>query len=371
MKIAYLSTFYPFRGGIAQFNAALFREFEKEHEIRAYNFTRQYPNILFPGKTQMVTEGDTADAIPNEAILDSANPITYLTAARKIKPFAPNLLVTKFWMPYFGPSLGTVSGRLRKKGTKSIAVLDNVIPHEKRPGDIQLIKYFLNRYDGFVCMSNAVKDDLLSLKPNANYILSPHPLYDHFPPKIDKAEARQKLGLPGGKKLLLYFGLIRGYKGLDLLIESLSKLPDEYELIIAGECYEDWNKYQAQIDNLGVGNRIHEHVRYIDDNDVPLFFSAADGNMLTYKTATQSGIVSIAYHFELPMLVTDVGGLRESVEPYGVGMTIDKPDVDLITKAIPSFIENISNYQSGFTQLKSQLTWSKLASDIIEFYKTL
>ena len=369
MKIAYLSTFYPFRGGIAQYNAALYRQLEKNHEIKAFTFTRQYPDFLFPGQTQYVTESDIADPINSDAILDTANPITYLTAASKIKKYNPDLLLVKYWLPYFGPSLGTVARRLN---CKKIAILDNVIPHEKRPGDLAFTKYFLKSFDGFISMSKEVENDLFSLKSYATNKFHLHPLYDHFPPKIDKQVAREKLGLPNDKKILLFFGFIRSYKGLDLLIEVMKYLSDEYLLVIAGEPYGDYTKYSEQIKALGVSDRVREFVRYIDDNEVPLFYSASDVCMLTYKSATQSGVVSISYHYDLPVIVTDVGGLKETVEPYNSGEVAKTPTKEDILNSITTyFSKDISDYQAGISHIKQKSSWESLATTISKFYNEL
>ncbi|MGB0429201.1 MAG: glycosyltransferase [Bacteroidia bacterium] len=369
MKIAYLSTFYPFRGGIAQYNAALYRELEKSHEVKAYTFTRQYPDFLFPGQTQYVTKGDIADKIESTAVLDTANPFTYLTAASKLKKFNPDLLLVKYWLPYFGPSLGTVARRLK---CKKIAVLDNVIPHEKRPGDIAFTKYFLKSFDGFVSMSKEVENDLYSLKPSANSEFHLHPLYDHFPAKIDKQAARKQLGIPPNKKVLLFFGFIRDYKGLDLLIEAMSYLSNDYLLLIAGEPYGDYRKYKDLIKHFDVGDRIMEHVRYIDDNEVSVFYSASDVCMLTYKSATQSGVVSISYHYDLPVIVTDVGGLKETVEPYNSGVVAPKPNITDITTAIKSFFQKESStFQKGINTIKQKSSWQSLATTISNLYTKL
>ena len=376
MKIAYLSTFYPFRGGIAQFNAALYRAFESQnYTIKAYNFSRQYPDILFPGKTQYVTDNDISDKIPNQAILDTINPISYFKTAKLINQYNPDMLITKFWMPFFAPSLGKVARSLRKNGTKNIAILDNVIPHEKRLGDTQLINYFTNSYDGFVVMSKQVESDLLSIKPNAKYISHLHPLYDHFPAALSKNEARQKLGIPDDKKLLLYFGFIRDYKGLDLLLESISMLDDSYHLLICGEVYGSFDKYDQMIEKLNIAHKVSKHVRYIDDNEVSLFFSAADVNMLTYKTATQSGITAIAFHYNLPVIVTDVGGLKEVVEPYGTGLVVAKPKVDLIIESVIQFFQLKESkpeyFEESLISFKKKSSWISLSKTISDFYNSL
>ena len=370
MKVAFLSTFYPFRGGIAQYNAALYRQLEKKaDEAKAFNFSRQYPNILFPGKTQYVTDGDIADKVDAQPILDTVNPLSYFSAARKINAYQPDLLITKFWMPFFSPSLGTIA---RRTTCKTIAILDNVIPHEKRPGDMALVKYFVNAFDGFISMSEAVQSDLFSVKPNAKNRFHLHPLYDHFPPPIDKNTAKEKLGIPANKKVLLYFGFIRDYKGLDLLIKSMKHLSDEYVLLIAGEPYGSYDKYEALIKSEGVADKVKEYVRYIDDNEVPLFYSAADVCMLTYKSATQSGIVSISYHYDLPVIVTDVGGLKETVAPYGSGTVVKTPEVNEIVEGVNDFFkQDYQSFLNGISLVKQKSSWESLATTILDLYKEL
>lgn len=373
MNIAYLSTFYPFRGGIAQFNAALYRVYEKEHKIKAFTFSRQYPNILFPGKSQMVEEGDDADRIPSIKLLDTINPFSYGYTAKRINKFAPDMMITKFWMPFFGPSLGWVAKSLKKNGSINISVLDNVIPHEKRPGDIAFTKFFLNQNHGFVVMSEAVKKDLLSLKPDAKFLYHPHPLYDHFGDKMDKAEAKKKLDIPENNKVLLFFGFIRSYKGLDLLIEALNKLPEDYTLLIAGEVYGDFKPYDELIQKYNLENKIKKHVRYIVDNEAPLFFSASDVCVLPYKSATQSGIVGIAYHFGLPVLATDVGGLSEMIEPHGTGLMVEKPEPGMIAEALINYFSDnkIQEYSENINAYKEKYNWESLAKGMLKLYESV
>jgi glycosyltransferase involved in cell wall biosynthesis len=372
VKIAFLSTFYPFRGGIAQFNAALYRELEKNHEVKAFTFKRQYPDLLFPGSSQYITKEDKADPVPAEEILDTINPFSYFLAAKKIKAFAPDLLIMKYWMPFFAPSLGTVSSSL-KKNCKIISILDNVIPHEKRMGDIGLTKFFLRQNNGFVVMSDAVKKDLLSLKPEAKYLFHEHPLYDHFGERIDKVKAREQLKIARDKKVILFFGFIRDYKGLDLLIQAMKNTPDDYLLIIAGEVYGSFDKYKKQIDENALGDKVQLHVRYISDNEVPVFFSAADVCVLPYKSATQSGITSISYHFDLPIIATDVGGLKESVLDNKTGIVVKSPDPAFIQGALRAYFDgNLKEpFADSIRTVKKGLSWSHLAQQLLEFYKTL
>lgn len=368
MKIAYLSTFYPFRGGIAQFNAAMYREFEKNHEINAYTFTRQYPNLLFPGTSQYVTDSDNADKINSTQILDTINPLSYYKSAEIINSFEPDLLLTKFWIPFFAPSLGKVARKLSKKTCK-MAVLDNVIPHEKRPFDIQLIKYFLESYDKFIVMSQEVEKDLLSLKPNAKYIYHEHPIYNHFDEKIEMSKAREMLGIPVNKKVLLFFGFIRDYKGLDILIDALSLLDSDYVLIIAGEVYGNFEKYQEQINRLNLQHRIILNVRYISDQEVPVFFSAADVCVLPYRSATQSGITAISYNFNLPVIATDVGGLKEIIQERNTGIIVPNAEAEYISEAINKYFveDKIQFYSSNIQKYKDEASWIHLVNEIEKF----
>lgn len=373
MNIAHLSTFYPFRGGIAQFNALLFRELEKGHSVNAFNFTRQYPKLFFPGETQFVTAADNADPVPNQRVLDSVNPLTYAKTARQILAGNPDLLLMRFWMPFFAPSLGYVSGKIRRSGIKSVAILDNVIPHEKRPGDITLLKYFLNRCDGFIAMSRSVENELNMLKPEARYILKPHPIYEHFGNAVSREEALKKLRLPGDRKILLYFGFIRKYKGLDTLLKAAALLPDEYLLVIAGEMYGDFTPYQKMIDQFGLENRVQKFIRYIPDHEVKDFFSAADVCVLPYRSATQSGITQIAFNFNLPVICTDVGGLSEMVIDGRNGMVLKSQNPDELAEKIKLYFKQQlhQTFSDEIVANRSQYSWKGFADALIDFSGTL
>jgi glycosyltransferase involved in cell wall biosynthesis len=372
VKIAILSSFYPYRGGIAQFNANIFEELGKNHEVKAFNFKRQYPDLLFPGKTQYVEKEDTAIKVQSTSILDTANPFSYIRTARAIREWEPDLLIMRYWMSYFAPSLGYV-GRHQLKKTKVISVLDNVIPHEQHFFDKPFTKYFLGANDAFIVLSDAVGRDLLSYKPNAKFISTPHPLYNHFGEKMDREKAIEKIGIEKGKKNILFFGLIREYKGLDILIEAFSGLDDSFQLIVAGEPYGSFDRYRQLIDNSPNKERIKLFNGYISDSDVPAFFSASDICVLPYRSATQSGISAISLHFGLPMITTDVGGLREAIEGPGTGIVVKQPDASLIRDAIVDYFENdrISYFEKNISIEKSELSWSKFCNKLTEFYKTL
>ncbi len=382
MKIAYLSTFYPFRGGIAQFNALLYRNFEKQNiDVSAYNFTTQYPEFLFPGQTQYATSEDNADQIPTQRTISSINPISYLQTASKISKKQPNLLLMRYWLPFFAPALATVSKKLKKKGTKSIVIVDNMIPHEKRFFDEIFTKYFLKNTDAYIVMSKSVEKDLLERKPNAKYIFHPHPIYEHFGKKIERKEALQKLGLSKiegieNKKILLYFGFVRKYKGLDLLLEAFKNLSDDYFLIIAGESYLSDSENAALqniLDNHLKKQNIDTRLRYVSDSEVNLLFSAADANVLPYRHATQSGVTAIAFHFEVPSVVTDVGGLRDLIEPYNAGTIAENATPKAIQEAIEELFEKKEtiNYGENLRIFKEKYSWENLAKRILELYEKI
>ncbi len=372
MKIAILSCFYPYRGGIAQFNANIYNQLGKSHQVKAFNFKRQYPSLLFPGKTQYVTDDDNAVQVESTPLLDSVNPLSYITTARIIREWDPDLLLMRYWNSFFAPSQGYVA-RNQNKRTKIISIADNIIPHERRFFDTPFTRYYLSAMDGVIVMSESVKEDLLNLKPGIKNIVLPHPIYNHFGEKRDKEEAIEQLGLLKGFKNLLFFGLIREYKGLDILIDALSHLDNTYQLIIAGEPYGDFEPYQEQIDNSPAKERIKLFNRYIPDSEVPLFFSSADLVVLPYRSATQSGISAICYNFEIPMVTTDVGGLKESVGERGTGIVVDKPDGREIARGINSFFTEgkKESYINNIIKEREALSWETFTQKLIHFYKTL
>ncbi len=372
MRIAYLSTFYPYRGGIAQFNAALYNALGKKNEMKAFTFTRQYPELLFPGKTQYAEKGDSQGDVNAVRILDTINPLTYYKTAKAILDFKPDIMITKYWMPYFGPSLGTVAGILKKKGVFNISVLDNVIPHEKKFYDNTLTSYFVKRNNAFVAMSRSVADDLLTFNPNAKYALHPHPIFD-FGEKIDKIEAKKKLGLNPDDSYMLFFGFIRRYKGLDLLLEAMAnaKIKDKnVKVIVAGEYYEDAAYYNDKIKEYGIGEKVVLRTDYIPSEMVKYYFCAADMIVQPYRSATQSGVTQIAYHFEKPMLVTDVGGLSEIVPDGKVGYVV-QPNAIAIANAINDFYDNSREaiFTANMKEEKKRFQWDSFAAAIEGLYK--
>lgn len=374
MRIAILSCFYPFRGGISQFNSCLLQELGKQHTVKAFNFKRQYPDLLFPGKTQYVTEDDVAVPVESEALLDTANPFTYLSTARKIREWNPDLLIMRYWMSYFAPSLGYVA-RHMKSGCKVVSVLDNVIPHEQHFFDRPFTKYFLGRQSGYVVLCNAVGRDLLSIKPDARYVEIPHPLYGQFGEKIPGHQARKIIGVPENLKTLLFFGLIREYKGLDILIKAFDMLDDSYALVIAGEPYGSFDKYAALIENSPNRARIFTNTNYIKDSQVSSYFSAADVCVLPYRSATQSGISNISFYYDLPLITTNVGGLKEMIADKGLGLVVDEITSESVADSIRNFfgekrsgsIITRESMRENIANEKERLSWSNFCKGLLEF----
>ncbi len=373
MRIALLSCFYPFRGGISQFNASLYLELGKSHTVKAFNFTRQYPEFLFPGKTQYVTKDDDAVSIESDALLDTANPFTYGRTYRAIRDWEPDLVIISYWMSYFAPSLGYIARRLRKR-CKVISILHNVVPHEPRFFDAPLTRYFLSGCTGNVTLCDEVAEDLKRLSPKALNITLFHPIYGHFGEKMPREEAEKALGLKPGMRNLLFFGLIRDYKGLDILLDAFGKLDSGYQLIVAGEPYGSFVKYRNIIDRSPAKDRIRLFTRYIKDSEVKVFFSASDLAVLPYRSATQSGISAIAYHFEVPMVVTDVGGLRQSIGDCGTGLVAPKADADCVVREIRTYFSDANLKTLCVNSIKAEkdrLSWRTFSKRLLEFSDNL
>lgn len=368
MKIALLSTFYPFRGGIAQFSGALLKAFESNTVVKAFNFKRQYPQILFPGETQFVKEEDNAEEIISERLLDSINPISFSNTAKAINNFQPTLFISNYWMTFFGPSMGNVAKRIDPK-IKKIAIVHNVTPHEKRFFDNAANRYFLKNHDAFVVMSDIVESDLLTIVPEAKVLKLQHPNYSHFGEKIGQKDAKNNLRIDHDKKTILFFGIIRDYKGLDVLLDSFGQLNDEYQLLIAGECYGAFDKYQGKIDLNKNKSRIILHLKYISDQEVVNYFSAADVCILPYKSATQSGITAISHHFTLPIIATDVGGLKETIKNDENGLIVESSDSEKIKIAIEKYFKEHlkSQFQQNLTIENEENSWTNFANKILDF----
>jgi glycosyltransferase involved in cell wall biosynthesis len=374
VKIISIGPAFPYRGGLATFNDRLGQQFYAEgHDIEILTFSLQYPELLFPGRTQY-TEGNPPENIKISRKINSINPFNWIVTGLKIKKDKPDILLIRFWLPFMGPCFGTIA-RIAKsnKHTRVICIFDNVIPHEKRPGDVILTKYFTGSIDGAVVMSQTVLNDLKTFRKSIPVKLSPHPLFDNYGVAAGRNEALIALNLDPNNLYMLFFGFIRAYKGLDILIKAFSdaRLRNKgLKLIIAGEFYEDDSPYKTLIKAHNLENEIIFFDHFIKDSEVPLFFSAADLVVQPYKTATQSGVTQIAYYFEKPMLVTDVGGLREIVADGKCGYVV-KPDAQEIAEAILDYFENNRKemFSEGVKQEKGKFSWDKMTAAILEVYK--
>lgn len=370
MRLAFLSAFPPYRGGISQFSAALVGELRKAHVVRAFTFTRQYPGLLFPGTSQY--DPSAKDEVGAVRVLDTIGPRSWARTAKRMLAEGPEVAVLRYWMPFFAPSMGCVAARLRKRGAKVISIVDNALPHEPHVYDRLFTRWFLRKNDGLIAMTEAVRKDILRVHPQARVHLMPHPLYDHFGVPVPQAEARKVLGLPEDARVLLFFGLIRAYKGLDLLIGALNELDPRHHLVIAGEPYGDLERYQRMIEAHPLRANIHLHARFIGDAEVPAFFGAADAVVLPYRSATQSGITAMAHHFGVPVVVTDVGGLKEGVDHGRTGIVVPQPAAGAIAEGIRElFACDRDQLRANIAALRHERSWGRFAEGLVEFARTL
>ena len=362
MKIVIVGPAYPLRGAMAQMNAILGHHLSQKHDVQIVSFTRQYPSLLFPGKSQ-IDPGKPLFNVPTVSLIDSINPISWYRAARYITNQKPDVIIFRYWMPFFAPCFGSIARLVKRKiNAQVIFICDNIIPHEKRPGDVALTKYAFHSADAFVVLSKEVEKDLVHIIPHARYIVSPHPLYDVFGTLQPKEEARKRLGLKN-ERVMLFFGYVRSYKGLSVLIDAMLKIQEmaPVTLLIVGEFYEDEKKYRAMIHRHGLESCIRIYSQYIPNDEVATFFSAADVVVLPYISATQSGIIQIAYHFNKPVITTHVGGLSEVVIHGHTGFVIPPKNPDALTKAVLKFYNEHceEEFAKNISEEKKQYSWDK------------
>ena len=381
MKIVILGTAYPYRGGLATFNERLARQFLSEgHEVEVWTFTLQYPSFLFPGKTQYSSEKAPNDLLIRR-VLNSCNPFNWLRVGHQLRKAAPDMLICCYWMAFFAPAYGLISRIARRNGkTKAIALVHNMMPHEPSILDKLFAPYFVKSQNGFVALSESVKEDIEKIESSlpcgegrggvSPVSVSPHPIYDHYGERMTKEEACKALGLDPKKNYMLFFGLVRAYKGLDLLLDAFAQIKDQLpslQLIIAGEFYEDEEKYRAQITANGLDERVILRNEFIPDADLRKYFGAADLIVQPYKSATQSGVTQVAFHFEKPMLVTNVGGLGEIVHDHQMGYAC-APTADAIAEDVLDYFTN--NRQAAYTAYlqkeKTKYAWSKITEAFIK-----
>ncbi|MBR1792057.1 MAG: glycosyltransferase [Bacteroidales bacterium] len=370
MKVVIVGTAYPYRGGLSAFNERLAVEYQQQgHDVEIYTFTVQYPSFLFPGKTQYSTE-PAPKGLKILRKVNSCNPLNWVKVGREIRRKKPDVLLTKYWLPFMAPCLGTIERIVRRNGkTHVVAILDNVIPHEHRIGDRLFSRYFVKSTACFVAMSRSVLSDLETFTTSKPRLFCPHPLYDHYGDIRPASEAKQALGLAPDMRYVLFFGFIRSYKGLDLLLRAFAESQvaelNDVRLLVAGEFYGEAQPYLDIIASLGLENRVILRTEFIPDSRVRDYFCASDLVAQPYKSATQSGVTQIAYHFERPMLVTRVGGLPEMVPEGRVGYVV-APEVKTIAEAIADFFthDRFASMAEGVREEKKKYSWRSMTDAI-------
>ena len=369
-KIVIIGPAHPLRGGLATFNHRLAKEcIDRGNDCSIWSFSLQYPSFLFPGKTQYSDE-PAPENLKIYSVINSINPLNWIKVGNRLKKEKPDVVIVRYWLPFMGPALGTILRRVKKnRHTRVVCIADNILPHEKRPFDKMFTRYFLKSCDAFITMSEKVLKDLRLFEPEKPAGLVEHPLYDNFGSIVPKDEARQQLGLPLTEKIILFFGFIRKYKGLDILLAAMA---DErikqagIKLLVAGEFYEDAALYDELIIKLGIRDRLILRTDFISDSEVKYYLCAADAVIQPYRNATQSGVTPLAYHFEKPMIVTNVGGLPALVPHRQSGLVVE-PDAQSIAQGILDFYQLGEDY--FFPHLRSQkqkYSWEKLLANVLK-----
>jgi len=372
-KLVLLSPAHPLRGGIASSTERLALELQQQgYEVTIYSFSYQYPSLLFPGKTQYA-DGPAPEGLHIRSVIHSINPFNWWKVGQELHKARPDLIIARYWLPFMGPSMGTILRLARRNGhTRTLAITDNVIPHEQRPGDRLLTRYFIGAVQAFVVMSRSVGQDIRQFTLNKPVKYIPHPIYDNYGPLVRRNEAIQKLGLDESQRYLLFFGFIRAYKGLDLLLRALAEEKVRklgVKLIVAGEFYEEEEGYRKLVEEEGLQEQVIFQSAYIPNEDVRYYFGAADLVVQPYKTATQSGISQLAFHFQKPMIVTRVGGLPEIVAHGKEGYVVEV-EADAIAEAIVDFYEKDRQaaMEKAVKAGQARYSWDNLVRGIRELY---
>ncbi|MDP4265145.1 MAG: glycosyltransferase [Bacteroidota bacterium] len=371
-KVIIIGPAHPLRGGLATFNQRLAKEFiQSGNDCSIYSFSLQYPSFLFPGKTQY-TDEPAPEGISIHTVINSVNPFNWIKTGNRLKKEKPAIIVVRFWLPFMGPALGTILRRVKKnKYTRIICIADNVIPHEKRPGDRPFTSYFLKSCDAFITMSEKVMNDLRQFEKAKPVKLVQHPLYDTFGDIIPKEEARRHLNLPRDEKIILFFGFIRKYKGLDMLLEAMGHLKNSgIRLLVAGEYYEDDKPYKEQIEKLGINDQLILRTDFIPDSEVKYYLCAADTVIQPYRNATQSGVTPLAYYFEKPMIVTNVGGLPSLVPHDKVGLVVEPDPLSLANGILRFYQLGEEYFIPHLRNEKLKYSWANLVNTITALAKS-
>ncbi len=361
---------YPYRGGIAHLSERMAKGLvERGHDVYAITFTRQYPALLFPGKTQYETEANPERAVVAERLIDSLNPYSWWKTVKRIRELGAETVIFRYWVPFFAPAFGTIARGLAKYNIKSVAVVDNALPHERRIGDFTLGHYFFRAVNGCVVMSASVGRDLDTLGVSCPRAFAPHPLYDSFGKPADATRARRKLQLDPDAPVILFFGFIRKYKGLHILIDCMQEVKQALPgicLLVAGEFYEEEDICKEKIKKLDLSRQVRLFNRYIPQDDVADYFAAADVVVQPYLSATQSGVAQVAYHFEVPVITSDVGGLAEVVPHEEAGLIVPPNDPPALAGAIIRYFSDKMQDRliQGVKRQKHRFGWDRLLDAI-------
>lgn len=364
MRIVICGPAHPYRGGIAAYNERLAQQFLSEGDAAAiYTFRLQYPSFLFPGKSQY-DDGYAPEGVTITRAINSVNPFNWFTIGLRLRRTRPDLVIMRYWLPFLAPALGFIARIVKSnRYTRILTIFDNVIPHERRTGDRLLTKFFVSSIDGALVMAETVEKDLREFSTVLPCVISPHPLFDTYNEPVSRAEAIVRLRLCPADRFILFFGFIRAYKGLDLLIKAMADPAVrslEIKLLVAGEFYEDEKPYFDLIHTLDVSESIILHSHFISNEEVKYYFSAASLVVQPYISATQSGVTQVAYQFNKPMVVTNVGGLAEIVPDGKCGYVVT-PDPEAIAGAITDFFSgNEKRFEEGLEQQKKLYTWERL-----------
>lgn len=369
MKIVIISPAYPLRGGIAHHTASLYKKLcERNYEVYVLTFKRQYPKIFFPGKTQLENSNDKSIKIDTEPIIDSISPLSWWRASRRVKSLSPELVLIMYSMPFFAPCFGTICRLVKKKShSKVLFLCHNIIPHERRIGDIALSRFAFKRADYFIVQSEVVRQELLKLYPNAKHELVAHPVYDIFGQPVEKSHAKKELDLKASR-VLLFFGYVRAYKGLDLLLQAMPAILKKIDLklLIVGEFYEEELEFRKMIAEMKIDARVEIYPDFVPSEQVNVFFAASDVVVLPYKSATQSGIVQLAYHFNKPCIVTDVGGLAEVVIHEKTGFVVPPNNPRELAAAVIRYYakDKEQEFSENITVEKKKYSWDNMVDAI-------
>jgi glycosyltransferase involved in cell wall biosynthesis len=370
LRIAVLGLTYPYRGGISHYTSLLSEALSVRHDVRVFSYLRQYPSFLFPGSTQLDYSGRPIE-VPARHVLDSIGPLSWVRTARAIERRSPHLLIVQWWQPFFGAAVGSVCRLMRLRCSCRVLFLcHNVVPHERSTVDGWLSRYALSQGDLFVVHSREDLANLKELVPSPRAVVHPHPSYEVFR-TLDEGESASR---PPGVRQILFFGYVRAYKGLEYLLRAMPVVLKELDvrLAVVGEFYDGITTYRGLVAELGLQERVTLVDRYVPNEGVGRYFSQADLVVLPYVTATQSGIIQIAYSFGIPVVTTNVGGLPEVVEDGTTGYLVPPKDASALAQAILRFYREREqkDFRSIIADYVRRFSWEAMVEEIERLYWT-